>query len=262
MMPKPFIIVFALVLLFSFKLNAQILLHSNVQHFKRDIFGNIYLVKNGNKLEKFDSLGVQQAVYSTSKISEISNIDVSDPFNILVFIKSYGKIIFLDKSLSEKLSPIELQSQNFTDVETACLSYNNGFWIFDNTNLQLLRFNNNLIIDQKSPDFNQIFGATILPLRIWEYFNYVYLLDANGSIFVFDRFGAYIRILYASKAVDLSSNDVNLFVAEENKIIAIPTFGFDFKNIYETTKSIKEFAIDKKQLYLLFQNGELWKVDL
>lgn len=261
-MLKKFALCFLLSLIFIFAVNAQHVLYKDVQHFKKDIFGNIYVVKEGNRLEKYDSLGVQQAVYSTSKISEISSIDVSDPFNILVYIKSFGKIIFLDKSLSEKLSPIELQSIGFTDVETSCLSYNNGFWIFDNANLQLIRFNNNLNIDQKSADFNQIFGATVLPQKIWEFFNYVYLLDANGSVFVFDRFGAYIRILYASNAVDFNVSDVNLFVAEQHKIISLPAFGFDHKIIFESSKPIKEFAVEKNQLFLLYQNGELWKYNL
>jgi hypothetical protein len=159
-----------------------------------DELGFVYLI-NGNQVSRYDMYGNLTGTYCKLIDGPITCADAGDPLKILLFYKDYGRIKFLDKTMSAQGSDISLAPLGFQSASLACLSYQNAFWIYDPSSVQLVRFTNALQQDQITGNINQISGFEIHPDALYEAGNTVYLKDTARGILMFDRYGAYLRCL-------------------------------------------------------------------
>lgn len=158
----------------------------------QDRNGYIYLLDPLHNLVRLDSLGRPIDTFSPPTRGRISNIEAWNPMKIFLFYEDRQSILLLDRFL-RPISSTELRDINYEGIaKAATLSADDGFWLFDETNLTLskldLRLRNvtvetplSLILDRERFDVRQ--------LR--EYQNMLYLLDYNNGIYVFDNLGNY-----------------------------------------------------------------------
>jgi len=192
-MKRILIFLFLSLFLFSFfSTERQLKPNIKVDDFTVDVLGNLYLVQE-TELTKYNAELKKQATFSDLSLGEISSVDASDAMNLLLFYKDFAKILFLDNTLSIKKSAIDLTDLGFPNASLACLSYNNGFWIFDPVNQELVRINQFMEVGERSGNLNQIINAEIEPDQLFESGDYVYLKDFNKGIFVFDRYGGFLK---------------------------------------------------------------------
>jgi len=64
-----------------------------------DHLSNCYIISS-DKLYKYDPNNQTKFLYSDMSLGEISSVDASDPYKILLFYKELSEIIFLDNTLS------------------------------------------------------------------------------------------------------------------------------------------------------------------
>ena len=109
----------------------------DLQQWQADQVDFLYLVAN-NSIEKYDQKGQLLATYRENNLGAIAKIDVNNPFQILVFFEEYGKVVLLDRTLSEqqRFSVGELEGGDF--LQAIGLSSDNQIWLYD-TELFLLR---------------------------------------------------------------------------------------------------------------------------
>jgi hypothetical protein len=231
-----------------------------VDAFDIDVLGNIYLVRE-TELIKYNPELKKQATYSNLSYGEITSIDVSDAMNLLVFYEDFAKVLFLDNTLSLKKSAIDLSDLGFPNTSLACLSYNNAFWIFDPVNQELIRINQFLEIGERTGNLNQIINTEIEPNQLFESGNHVYLKDSNEGIFVFDRYGGFLKRMPFLHVDDLQIEGENTLKYLRNDT----TFSYNMKSLQSDT-TIYEFHSIKKVIpfssrsgfyYILQKNGEL-----
>jgi hypothetical protein len=201
-----------------------------------DNLGNIYILEKSS-LKKYDAEG--NFLYSYTELSDgqITDIDVTDPLKIIIFNSDFGKIKFLDNKLSLKKDAILLPDLGFNSASLVAASYDSGFWIFDPLLNQLVRFDKDLQLSQQSGNISDLIGYEFKPDFIIEYDNKVYVNDPQYGIFVFDRYGTYLKnipvrnipafqifsnqIIYLEKNV-LKSLDIKTY---EEKTMKLPAFG-------------------------------------
>ena len=178
----------------KFELLTSIL--TDADFFTTDNQSNIYTVK-ANILSKFDKTGKLLYKYSNKNYGNITFVDVSNMLKILVFYRNYLLCIFLDNTLSVNGNPISFDNIGFLQAQLICSSHNNGLWIYDQQNLELVRIDQNLQRTQQTGNLSALLGINLHPDYLIEYDNKVYLNNPETGILVFDIYGTYYKTIPA-----------------------------------------------------------------
>jgi hypothetical protein len=176
----------------SFELVTKLPLNSGA--FTTDNIQNTYIY-SGSTIKKYDPQGKLLFRYDDKSYGNITYIDVTDPLKIMVFYKDFPEIIFLDNTLSLNGSPISPNDMGFPLTTLACISHDNGAWLYDAQGIQLVRFDLNLTVTEKTGNLVQTIGMNLNPDYMTEYNSYLYLNDSAQGILVFDQFGTYYKTI-------------------------------------------------------------------
>lgn len=185
-----------------------------------DPLNRTYIIRKG-EIELRDEKQKVLTVYSNKLIGEDILVDVSNPLKILVYSADQMKLIFLDSRLAELKEPINLMSKGFEQISLAATSYNNGFWLYDPINFQLIRFDQNSEEERKSLNIGQLLRKELYPTDLIERNNKVYMTDPNVGVLVFDVYGNYINTLPLKGIEHLVINNDRLFYLKEGKLVAM-----------------------------------------
>lgn len=229
-----------------------------VDYFTYDILGNTYLVHESElvKLEAKNSR--EKTTFSNLSLGEISTIDASDAMNLLVFYQDFAKVLFLDNTLSLKKSIIDLGELGFPNASLACLSYNNGFWIFDPVNQELIRINQFLEVAERSGNLNQIINTEIEPDQLLEAGNKVYLKDKIEGVFIFDRYAGYLKRMPFTNIDDVHITDTEgLVFLKNDSLFSYNTQSLNLDTMALVIKNIKQIFIKSNHITFLKEDGSL-----
>jgi len=180
-----------------------------------DHIGNFYVVHQ-EELTKHDSLGTKLYSYSNLQYGNISHLDVSNPLKILVFFKDFNSIIYLDKTLSPQGDIIDLNHLSSLS-SLVCSSYQNGIWLYEPLNSEIIRYNQNFKISSRSGNIQMQLGEEFFPLEMQEVANKIYITTSKGFV-IFDRYGAYIKIYPFSDASCLKIINEELFFLKNKNL--------------------------------------------
>ena len=167
----------------------------DLQQWQADQVDFLYLVAN-NSIEKYDQKGQLLATYRENNLGAIAKIDVNNPFQILVFFEEYGKVVLLDRTLSEqqRFSVGELEGGDF--LQAIGLSSDNQIWLYDTELFLLRKINRNGKTIRQSLDLSLLLpNQDFRPTSICEHQNTVFLHDPNSGIAIFDPLANFIRFL-------------------------------------------------------------------
>ena len=174
-----------------------------------DELGFIYLV-NENKVSKLSGNGKLLFTRSNLSSGDITSLDVSDPFKVLLFYMDFGNIEFLDNTLS-LTNTISLALFGLELSTLAALSYNNGFWVYNPQNMELVRMDQFLEISDRSGNIAKVTGKEINPNFLREKDDMIYLNDPEHGIMMFDKYGAYYKTI--------NIKDISYFQVYDRKLI-------------------------------------------
>ena len=222
--------------------------------FITDNLENSYLIKK-NILEKYDSEGNFQKSFSNKNLGNISSADAHDPLKILLFYQTFQQIILLDNMLAPSGNPISLDALGYNQATLACASHNNGFWIYNQLNFELIRFDQSLQKTQQTGNISQISGMEIRPNFIAEYNNNVFLNDSAKGILVFDIYGTYSKTIPLKGLMRFQVSNENIFYVSGDKLKS-----YDIKILKESETSLPSTEVldartEKEKLYLLKQKS-------
>ena len=228
----------------------------NASSFTTDNLGMFYIIDN-NQLSKFDQNGVLLHTYSEKISGNISFVDASNPLRLLLFYKDFVQIIFLDKTLSPIGGNILLENMGLEQTLLACTSNDNGFWLYDPQDFQLIRLDKNLKITHKSAPINQIPGIELIPNFLIEYNNFVYLNYPEKGILVFDIYGTYFKTIPLPGLTSFQVIGDNLFYFSGNTLNSHHLITLEetqnFMPLPDT--GIISVRIEKQKLFLLSKNS-------
>lgn len=139
--------------------------------------------KNGDSLREFNS----------RKYGEISFLDATDPYQLLVFFKDYNLILFLDNFLSENGNVVDLQLLGYDQVTFACQSRERGLWIFDLIRQKIIKLNEDYKPTHESINLAQWFDNSSEIRMMLEYNNQLFAQNEEGKILIFDHFATFLK---------------------------------------------------------------------
>lgn len=165
---------------------------AKANNFEVDPLGNIYLIDQ-SKLIMLNPLGEKLHEYSNPMLGDISSVDVTDPLRLIVFYRESNQMEFLNNALAEIASPIDFHDYGIFAAQLVCGSGMNRVWVFDTENRQLVQFDKNMGVVQKSPAIDQIIEGNCLPDLLFEKQNQVFLNCPDYGVLVFDQFGSFSK---------------------------------------------------------------------
>jgi hypothetical protein len=157
-----------------------------------DILGNKYVIEQA-KLTKFlpDSTIF---VYQNKQLSQISFVDVSNPFGILLFYRDFNTVVILDENLAQYYS-LNLQEYGI-EASAVCLYSSEEIIIFDEVTTEMIFFD---IINQKINTKKYIDVYEHINFIIYQN-NKIYLFSDN-KVYIYDCFGNLLKV----KKIDVLS---------------------------------------------------------
>lgn len=232
---------------YRFKLVASIPFESS-KLWEVDLTGNIY-VWDKNQIILYNSEGKLIRTFSRIDKILVTYIDVQNPLRILLFSKDFQTIIFLDKTLSLKGDEISLTNLGYDNVSLACASSNNGFWIFDKTNNELVKFDSELNVVNRSNNLSVTLNKTLDPIFLCEQNNFVYLYDNERGLLVFDIYATY------HKTIPLKCSDFQLigefvFYYDQKVLKKYNHLTFEETRIELPDTNVFKIRINQQKLYI------------
>lgn len=156
-----------------------------------DSFGNL-LMSEGDKLQKFDSLGHHVFSQSNKFWGTISSIDPTNPMKILIFSEDQQLISYVDNTLSKQQEIIDLNDHNLSYVTLVASSGQpDKFWVYDQDNSKIVLIAKNVLQQQRIENIRGLLGCKQVK-QILEKDNNLYLIDEEQGILKFDLYGTFI----------------------------------------------------------------------
>jgi hypothetical protein len=219
-----------------------------------DNLGNIYTITN-DVLEKYDRKGNLVKTYSNKSLGKISSVDASNPLKLVLFYKDFSQVLFLDNMLSLSGDPVRLADLNLEQAQLVSSSHNNGIWLYNQQNFELLRLDQNLQKVQQTGNITQLISQKINPNFLLENNNMVYLNDPSVGILVFDIYGTYYKTIPLKSLTSIQLNDEEIFYFSDKKLKSFHLKTLEEKNYPLPDSTAIAARIEKEGLFLLKKNS-------
>jgi hypothetical protein len=241
-MKKPFLLITILLCLFN--AYAQDSIYVNADKIFVNSYGSIYLI-SGASVTEIDITGKEQKKYTLSPPDIIDYCDVTNPLEILLFVRSGNRLCIIDS----KFSPISDQYASFgeADVHLVCSSSRGGLWYFDAANRQLVHSDKTGSRLLKSiplngtPDYKND-----LPVGMGETRDYILLAFPESGLMMFDRNGSFIRSVAFSGLSFMGMGRNDVYYGDHVHVICY--------NAVEDKKTELFFDISVVQIYSAGEN--------
>ena len=216
-----------------------------------DNLGNPFVV-NGDELIKLRDDGQLFRRYSNKTLGHISSVDVSNPLKILVFYKDFSRIVFLDNTLSENGTAINLDERDLEQTSLVCTSYDNGFWLFEPVHFRLIRFNQHLQESVRVLNLNQVLNGPLQPIALCENENRLFMNDPQRGIILFDVFGTYVKTIPLKGVRKFQVTGDIIIYADQDEFLKI----FNLKTLQQTRIELPiqmyaDWQFEIERLYML-----------
>ena len=235
---------------------------SNVIDFSIDGFGNLYVAKKNSEFIKINSEGKTLRVNSRKDLGAPTSINAENPLRILIFYREQGWLIIADNQLAFQFE-IDLKLLGFTDPTLVANSFDGSIWVFDRGNgtLNKVSINSTGVQLSGAIDLRQILFIELNPQQLLTDGNYL-ILSNDNLIYVFDRYGTYIRkIELDSTPITVSIEGTMVNASTQNSVYAC-----DIRYLSAPTKyaaignnNLRKSVVTSNKLYELLQ-GDILRI--
>lgn len=232
---------------------------AEAEFFTTDKLQQFYIVTPDNTVIKYSPDGEELFRYNNNTLGELTHIDATNPFNLLLYYPEFQTAITLDRTLN-KIGEFNLWNLQVVDVRAVAMAVDNGLWLFDDVTYTLKKVNRDGRLLRRSDNLSLLLGLTPAPTKIVARANFVYANDPDIGILVFDNFGQYDRTLPLTGIDDFQVAENRLLYQIDNTF-----FVYDLKALRETELPLpagmqqpRQIRLQKDQLYVLLEG----KVDI
>lgn len=186
--------------------------------FSIDPMGAVYVVSDNGGLVKYDSTGIPVSIPGRKTKSSEWQIDASNPYKIIVFNRDLQLADIYNAQLA-KINSIDFTSLETGDIALLCGSYDNSFWTLSSSNMELVRFSEQLIPTSKTNLSLAISEADFAPDIMMESDSRLLIAQRGGSAYLFDLYGN-LLIHYPEKAESWVFDNGILYYLQNDQIHA------------------------------------------
>ncbi len=224
--------------------------------FTTDQLQQCYVVTPDNEVIKYSNEGKLLFRFNNNRLGELAHVDVTDPFNVLLYYTEYFTVILLDRTLSQT-GEYNLYDLDVVEVRSVGLSNDHNIWIYDDVVFKVKKINRNGQKLAESDDLSMVLGQRIQPNFIMERNNWVYVNDPEIGILQFDLFGQYVRTIDLLGLDRFQVHNKQLIYQQDNQLYAFHLEALTTKSIAlpQNKTGKNNIQIQKDRMYI--QEGEL-----
>ncbi len=224
--------------------------HKKIQKVAVDNLLNVYSLTD-SEIKKYNRQDTLFTRFSELNYGEIYSADFSNPMRITVFYRDFNKLIILDNTLNYLRNPIDLIEDGYNQIHSVCSSYDGGIWMYSRENFTLDRYTINFQKDRTVPNLNTIIDSDLEVVSMLEKDNKLYLLADNGTLYIFDIFGAYIKSLPLEIKKEFAVFSNIVYWLKNDELNAYDLSMFTERRISLPIKDVKAFSIHSNRVVLL-----------
>ena len=200
-----------------------------------DQLANLYVVTATNEIIKYgfttqaNQIGntmQEQFRFNNNTLGDLSLIDATNPFNLLLYYPDFQTAIILDRTMNEtnRFDFIEL---GVPSVNAIALSNDNQIWYYDELDFKLKKINSEGTISAQSEDLNLVINQIPQVSQVRALGNWVFLNDPQLGIIIFDQFGQYHQIIDQTQVEQFQVITEALILKKEKQFIQ---YNWQFQN--------------------------------
>ena len=231
----------------NFELVAKI--DRTCEYMTTDQLGNIY-IGDAQNLYMYNKFGDSLNAFNSRRFGDISFVDATDPYKILVYFQDYNFILFLDNYLAENGEAIDLQTLGFDQSSMACRSRENGFWVFDRIRQKIFHLDADFNQTHETVNLIQWFGKRINPNFMVEYNNQLYVNEKKSGIYVFDHFGTFLKKIPIQDLDHFQVREASLNFEVNDQLCSYSMVDFEQNCTPLNNDSLVNARVEKEKLYL------------
>lgn len=215
-------------------------------YFAIDNLGNILFVKEAEMIKHLAN-GNYFTRYSNLKLGDITSVDASNGLRLMLFYRDYQQLVFLDDQLTQKSDAVSLEKLGYEQTDLVCLSANNGFWLFNKANNELVRFDDELKKMASTGNLKQMLQTEdVKPNFLMEYNGNVFLNCPDVGIYVFDIFGTFSKVISIKGLKNFQVNENIIYFQKDSSVCS-----YNYKLFEEICKS---YPVTKLAQSVFFKN--------
>lgn len=157
----------------------------SVQSFAVDPLQHLLVEHTDGSLQKYSPQGTMQFHFHNTVLGDLTNIDASDPFNILLFFAEQQTVVQLDRTLGET-ALLDLRTTSIVNATAIARNFDNNLWVFDDFNSRLYLLNPLGEVLKESNDFRINEKVTEAATHIWREGDALYVNFPDHGLAVFD----------------------------------------------------------------------------
>jgi hypothetical protein len=219
-----------------------------------DELGNLYLM-NATGIERRNAVG--GGVFRTSEMQwgSFNEIDVTDPLRPFIHFPSSGKVVFFDNTLSMQGTAIDLFELGFDNIEVMCGSRGDGYWLWDARNSEIMRVDRSFKQIASTGNLSILLKSEIRPQAMMERGSFLFLLNSDNTLHVFDMFGMWRKSLAVGKVINWSAEGKKLYLfGSDGKLRIVDTFFWQTQEV-ALPQTGSRYAYQSPFLYCLREGG-------
>ncbi|MBC7863189.1 MAG: hypothetical protein IAF38_09455 [Bacteroidia bacterium] len=222
--------------------------------FTTDNIGNIYVIQN-DEMVKYNANGDLLKKYSNKKLGKIFSVDASNALRVLVYYKDFSVLVILDSQLTQNGENITLEIMQLEQSDLACNSFQNGIWLYNRQNAELVRLDENLTKVVNTGNLNRILSTELHPNVLIEYNGYVYLNDPANGILVFDIYGTFYKTISIKGLSAMQFNELEIYYFQNKRMEDYHTKELWTVDLPLPDTSVISARVEKGLYYMQFKDS-------
>lgn len=224
--------------------------------FTTDELGNVYTLQ-GDEIALWNAQGGRLLRNSLKTFGAITAIDAFSSLKPMIFSGPQGMLAELDNTLAIQADPIDLNRSGFPQVTLACMSVQNMFWFFDERLLTLTRVDHQLRTVAATGRLDQMLDLSPHPVFMTEADSWLYVLDPELGVLVFDIFGGYAKTIAIVGALSLEVRDGRILYLKDGVLHSydLKSHTIDLPVTWLSSareKGLRDARIERGLLYALY----------
>lgn len=227
-------------------------------YFTVDKLGQVYLTTPTNAVIKYSPEGQELFRYNNNTRGDLAYIDVTDPFNVLLFYPDFQTVAMLDRTMNERAVML-LYDANIIEASAIGLARDNNIWVYDQVTFALKKIGADGQAITDSGNLSAILNIPLYATQIIARDNFVYVYHPSEGLFIFDNFTQYHnKIPYKDFESFQLIDDLVLFY-KKGELLAYHTKRLQTFTIPlpEATKRAERFHYQDGYYYLLMPSAKL-----
>jgi len=213
-----------------------------------DNLGGLYGSTN-SEIRKYTPEGNLILRNGLNLLGEVSDMDCSNALKIVVFYQDLSQVVFLDNQLAPRGDVLQLDVLGYAQSVAVASSYNNGIWVFDQMSFSLIRLDDRLQETNRTASLLQLLGEAIDPIQLVEGKQWLYLVDSERGIYVFDLFGTYYKRIPITNIDHIDVTQGLVFTQKGNELVLFDPVSLEEQAIQLPKADVKSFAAHGEYLY-------------